>query len=329
MRYLVLPRTNLTVSVLCLGTDRFGTAIEQAQAFRLLDNFFAAGGNFVDTAHVYADWVPGAPKCASEKTIGRWLKAGNHRHEIVIATKGGHPDLATLDRPRLSRAELQRDLDESLTCLQTDSIDLYWLHRDDPSIPAGELIEWLHEQTVAGKIRCFGCSNWRAERIREAIDYAVAHDLPGFVANQPEWSLAVPNPSARTDPLLVPFDRAAFDLHRQTGLAVIPYSAQAKGFFSKLEAQGAEGLPEEYREAYDSETNRRRFERARRLAQKYAVSINQIALAYLLGQPFTTVPVIGSRTLEQLDDSLKAADLRLTPEEINELQGGDAPFPAG
>ena len=282
MRHLTLPPNNLTVSVLCLGTDRFGTVIDEAQAFRLLDGFVAAGGNFVDTAHVYADWVPGAPKSASEKTIGRWLKARNNRQEIVIATKGGHPDPANLDLPRLSSAELLRDLQESLACLQTDYVDLYWLHRDDPSIPAGELIEFLHEQVAAGKIRCFGCSNWRAGRIREAIDYAAAHGLQGFVANQPEWSLAVPNPSARTDPLLVQFDEAGFDLHRQTGLAVIPYSAQAKGFFSKLEEQGAGGLPEEHREAYDNGTNRRRFERARRLASRYAVSINQVALAYLL-----------------------------------------------
>src|SRR5262249_41578104 len=151
-----------------------------------------------DTALVYGEWLPGG-KGLGEKTVGKWLRSRHHRPKIIIGTKGAHPRLASMQTQRLSKAEILSDLEESLQNLQTDYIDFYWLHRDDPDRPVAEIITPLYEQVQLGKIRYFGCSNWRLERIKEAQQFASTQGLPGFVGNQLRWSLAVPNPLALTD----------------------------------------------------------------------------------------------------------------------------------
>jgi aryl-alcohol dehydrogenase-like predicted oxidoreductase len=312
-----IPHTHLNPGCLCLGTNRFGTVISRQDAFVLLDAFVEMGGNFIDTAHVYADWIPGAPKSASENTIGAWLKATGNRKQMLLATKGGHPNLATMDIPRMSKADITQDIEESLTHLQTDTIDLYWLHRDAPAVPVAGIIETLNEQVRLGKIRAFGCSNWRVERIMAANNYANKNDLQGFVASQLWWSLAQPNRAALSDPEnLVVFGPAEEEFHRQTGLAVIPYSAQGKGFFSKLDRLGAAGLSQADHTSFFNETNARRWPRVKQLAQKYNVPVSHIVLSYLTSQPFATLPIIGCRTVNQLQDSTAAVNLVLTPEDL-------------
>ena len=176
---------------LCLGTGNFGAALDQDAAFALLDAYLDQGGNFLDSAQVYCDWIPDNERSSSEKIIGRWMKERRNRDRLVIATKGAHPDLATMQIPRMSRAEIEADLHASLRHLQTDVIDLYWLHRDDPARPVAEILETLNAAVQAGKIRAFGCSNWRAERLQAANEYAATHGLHGFVASQVLWNLAV------------------------------------------------------------------------------------------------------------------------------------------
>lgn len=136
MQLIHLPATALNVSPICLGTGEIGTRLDRNASFRLLDAYVDAGGNFLDTAHVYGDWVKDVERSICEKTIGAWLQSRANRARIVLATKGGHPDLHTMNVPRLSRAEIIQDIDESLQFLQTDVIDLYWLHRDDPLCPS-------------------------------------------------------------------------------------------------------------------------------------------------------------------------------------------------
>ncbi len=323
MRTLPIPGTDLNASALCLGTNRFGSELDARASAALLDAFVDHGGNFVDTAHIYADWIPTAPRSASEKTLGAWLRAGRRRDQIVLATKGGHPELATMRQPRLARQDLEHDVDSSLACLGTDHIDLYWLHRDDPARPVGEIIESLNAIQRTGKIRYFGCSNWRAPRLRDAQDYASGHGLAGFVANQPQWSLAVPNRTALSDPEgLVVFDAEARAYHLATGLAVMPWSAQGQGYFDKLERLGAAGLAEADRRKYDSPANRALHPIVKNLADRYGVAVGVIALSYLLSQPFATYPVIGPRTPEQLAASVTALGVTLTSDEIDALDGG-------
>ncbi len=325
MKYVNIPDTDLRPSCLCLGSNRFGTVIDQTDAFALLDAFVEVGGNFIDTALIYADWIPDAPKSASEKTIGQWLKRSSNRDRVVLATKGGHPDLSTMHLHRLSKTDITRDIDASLSNLQTDVIDLYWLHRDATSVPVANLIETLNQQVQAGKIRYFGCSNWQVERIIAANDYANKNDSQGFVASQPWWSLAQPNRGALSySENMVVFGSKEQAFHRQTGLAVMPYSAQARGYFSKLDKLGTIGLTETDRASFFNETNARRWPRVKQLAEKHGVPVSHVALSYLTSQPFVVIPIIGCRTPNQLLDSTTAANLFLTQEEITFLTDSSA-----
>lgn len=319
MKMSTFSNGNLHPTAICLGTSNFGATIPKADAFTLLDAYTDHGGNFLDTAEVYANWIPELPRSISERTLGEWMLARGNRGRIIIGTKGGHPDLATMHISRLSPAEILQDLHGSLARLQSDYIDLYWLHRDDPARPVGEILETLAAQVTAGKIRAFGCSNWSTDRMREAAAYAQGHAVHGFVANQPMWSLAQPNPAAFGMPGLAAMDAEMYMFHQQSGWAVIPYTAQARGIFSKLDRGGKEALREAERKSYLNAENLSRLARAQTLAAKHNVTVAQIVLAYLICQPIPTIPVVGCRTVAQLEESLGATAVSLTPEEVSFL----------
>ncbi len=311
-----IPSTDLNVYPIGLGTGQSGLTMDRPAAFRMFDAYVAAGGNFIDSAKVYTDWLPGE-RSASEKAIGEWLRSHGNRAEIVIATKGAHPALESMHTPRLSPANIVGDLESSLRHLGVDTIDLYWLHRDDRSRPVSEILETLSKQAQAGKIRYYGCSNWCTGRIREAQDFAITNDLPGFAASQMMWSLAVIDPEALKDDTIAPMDDEMLAYHRDTGLPAIPFSSQAGGLFNKL----AEGRgPREGEGPYRSPLNHARLGRILSLSEATGYTITQIVLGYLLSQPFFTLPVVGPRTLEQLADSLTAADIRLTPDQVASLE---------
>ncbi|GAC1433766.1 MAG: aldo/keto reductase [Chloroflexota bacterium] len=320
MRYVTLPATDLRVSHICLGTGGLGGAIDREASCALLDAFVEAGGTFLDTAHVYSDWIPGE-RHRSEKTIAHWLRTRGRRDRVIIATKGGHPDLATPLVPRLSSQEIAADLDESLDCLGIDTVDLYWLHRDDPERPVGEIMETLHAQVDAGKARYLGCSNWHHERIRMAQAYAVEHGLHPFVASQVFWSLAIPNPGAFPgDHVLMDGEAAAY--YAGANLAVVAYTSQARGFFTKASTLGRDALKPELRRDFENERTLGRLARAEDLARRLGTSVSAVVLAYLTAQPFVSVPIIGPLSLDHLRDSLEGADLILTPEMLRYLAEG-------
>jgi aryl-alcohol dehydrogenase-like predicted oxidoreductase len=225
MRYVTIPNTDLVVSVLCLGTGEAGANYDRATGFAMLDTFIEQGGNLLDTAHVYSDWIPGE-RSRSEKLIGAWMhRNGRHnRSGVLIATKGAHPDLDSMQVGRLSPAEIQADLEESLRFLQVEAIDLYWLHRDDSTRPVEEIIDTLEAQVQAGKIRYYGCSNWQLARIVAARRYAAQRGVNGFAAVQNLWSLAKPilPEIMRRDPTLAVMDDELWQYHRESGLAAIP-----------------------------------------------------------------------------------------------------------
>jgi aryl-alcohol dehydrogenase-like predicted oxidoreductase len=320
MRYTAIPNTDLVPSVLSLGTGGAGGTYDRAATFAMLDAFFEQGGNFVDTAHVYNDWIPGE-RSRSEKLLGAWMQERRNRSDVLLATKGSHPDLAgksQMQVGRLSPAEICADLEESLRFLQVETIDLYWLHRDDPTRPVEEIIDTLEAQARAGKIRCFGCSNWRLERIRAAQEYAAGRGMSGFVGVQNLWSLAKPNLDAirRRDPTHAVMDDELWQYHQQTGLAAIPYTSQANGLFQKMDAGGAAALPADLARLYMSGETEGRYQRLKMLSQQTGLSTTQIGLGFLTSQPFATYPVIGPQSLAQLRDCLTAADVLLTPEQV-------------
>jgi aryl-alcohol dehydrogenase-like predicted oxidoreductase len=267
----------------------------------LLDRFVAAGGNAVDTAHVYGNG-------ASERAIGEWLRQSGRREDILIISKGAHPDLSDWI-PRVNPAAIAQDLAESLERLGVETIDLYLLHRDDESVPVGPLVDLLNEQVAAGRIRAFGASNWSHLRIKEANAYAAAHGLLGFAANSPQFSLAAMNLAAFQYPGIVSIsaDPAALSWYRQHRFPLVTWSSQAGGFFAG---------PAKVRPHFDTEDNRERERRARELAERHNCTTTQLALAWVLNQPLNIYAIFGTSKLAHLEDCLGALDVHLTPKEM-------------
>jgi aryl-alcohol dehydrogenase-like predicted oxidoreductase len=307
-----IPGTDLSPSVLCFGGGSICRSDSQPFAFDMLDKYVELGGNFIDTANIYGKWLPEASNI-SEQYIGNWMAARRNRNRIVLATKGGHPDMGTMHISRLSREEALEDLDESLDSLKTDCVDLYWLHRDDEKRPVEEILDYLLEFVRIGKIRWFGCSNWKPARIREAMKLAGVKNKQGFAASQMLWSLAEFNQDALPDPTMTGMDGETWKLHKDSQLAAIPYSSQGGGYFQKMRTIGKDNISAGQLHLYDSPLNDRRFEILCRLESEMQCPMDELVLGYLLAQPFPVIPIIGARSLGQLEISMKAGERKWDP----------------
>ncbi len=317
-----LPDTDLNVAAICLGGGEIGSSLDRDASFKLLDDYLELGGNFLDTALVYGDWVPDLPRGSSEKTIGAWMQARGNRDRIVLATKGAHWRFEQPKVPRLSRADIVSDLDTSLENLQTDRIDLYWLHRDDPNTPVETIIDTLDAQRRAGKIRYFGASNWQPMRMLAAQEVAQSRGIQGFVADQVLWNPAVLRNYPYGDPTVGFMDETRFIYHEQTGMAAIPFQSQAFGLFRRLHDGTLEQMNPGFRGFYRLPETLRRYERMRQVMDETGLTITQVVLGWLRGQPFTTVPIVGCRKREDLRDSMSALDVRLTADQIRFITHG-------
>jgi aryl-alcohol dehydrogenase-like predicted oxidoreductase len=304
---------------ICLGTAGFGTAIKGPEMHRLYELYRELGGSFLDSAHVYAFWEPGGLG-ASERAVGDLLRT-HGREGVTVATKGAHPDAGS-DYPRpdqyMSPERITQDVAESLERLQIDQIDLYYPHRDDRRVPVGEIIEALNAEIDRGRVRMIGASNWSVERIEEANAYAKEKGRVGFTAVQNHWSLADPIWKAGPDPSVYTVMAEMADWHRKTQMPLVPYSPNAGGFFAGREAP-----------AYETDGNRARRERARELASSLGRTPTQVAIAYLMSQPFPVTPIVGTHRPENLRDAFGARDLRLADEQVRYLASGEASTATG
>ena len=286
-----------------------GTRIVGNDMERILDTFVERGGNFFDTAHCYAFWEPDGFG-ASERSLGSYIASRGIRRNVVVATKGAHPPVEGYrDRVDWMSAECIRDdLNESLERLGTENVDLYWLHRDNPEIPVSEIVDMLNSEVAAGRIRYFGGSNWRADRLKEANLWAKRHGKMGFVASQPSWSLAW-RPQFTNDQVSI--DETELAAYEELGdVAVIPYSSTGTGYFATAGAKGA---------AYANDTSRMRLKRCVGIAGESGASPNQIALAWLMHQRPMTIPIIGTCDYDHLIDALGADSVSLTSEQLSLL----------
>lgn len=314
-----LGRTDLAVSRLCYGTNMLGWMLDQGRSNAILDAFAALGGNFIDTARSYGDWAPDAPVGASERAVGAWLK-GQRRDAVVIATKGGFFDMRVGDyRNRVTPEDLALDIAQSLDHLGTDHIDLYFVHMDNPAAPVEPIVEALIAQQEAGHIRHFAASNWAAERIRAANAHAATLGKAGFVASETFWGLAVPDAAAAAQQGYQHYYEGEYEALHAEGLPILAYAAQSGGYFTKR-ASGA-AIREDIAARYAHPDNDRRFAAAEALAAAKGVSINEVVLAYLLSQPHQTIPIFGGSSPEQIADSVKAAALHLSADELAALRG--------
>lgn len=313
-----LGGTDLSVSPLCYGTNMLGWMIDQDRSNAILDTFARHGGNFIDTARSYGDWMPDAPVGASERALGAWLKTRN-RADFVIATKGGFFDLRKGDyRNRCTPEDVAQDLAQSLDHLGVDTIDLYFLHMDNEDAPVEVIVDALIGHQEAGRIRHFAASNWSAERIRAANTYAASIGKPGFVASETFWGLAVPDVAAAAQQGYVHYYEGEYEAVHAAGLPILAYGAQSGGYFTKR-AKGAD-LGEQLTARYANPVNDARLAAAEALAERHAVSVNEVVLAYLTNQPDQTVPIFGGSSPEQVTESVKAAALTLSAAELAQLR---------
>jgi aryl-alcohol dehydrogenase-like predicted oxidoreductase len=299
-----IPGLEKQASVVATGFEDFRTF---SSAAILLDGFFEAGGNLYDTGFVY-----GAGK--TESLMGEWHTNRGVREEIVIIGKGAHSPLCYPD-------VIAKQLDVSLDRLQTDYVDIYFMHRDNPDVPVGEFVDAMDAEVRKGRIRGpFGGSNWTQARMQEAIDYAkkAGKQAPGALSNNfalaeminPIWAGCI----AASDN---PYKKWL----KEHQIPNFSWSSQARGFFTDLAGRRKKSNAELVNTWY-SDKNFDRRDRAIKLARELGASPIHIALAYVLAQPFPSIPLIGPRRLQELDDSIKALSIKLTPKQVKWLENG-------
>ena len=295
-----IPGVDRDISRLVMGCDNQRTL---AHASAMFDDFVERGGNAFDTAYQYAGGL-------MERLLGQWVTNRGIRDDVVIIGKGAHT-------PHCDPESITRQLFESLDRLQTDHVDLYFMHRDNPAVPVGEFVDVLHEHAEAGRIRAFGGSNWTIPRLEEANAYAAANGKRGFTAVSNHFGLAraldVPWPGCEHVT-----DDAGRQWFERTDTPLLSWSSQARGFFAGRAAPEDRSDPQLVR-CYYSDDNFERLARARKLAETRGVTPTAVALAYVLAQPFPTFALIGPRTIDETRSSAHALTVTLTQDHVDWL----------
>lgn len=312
-----LGSSGLEVSPLCLGGNVFGWTADQPTSFKLLDAFVAAGLSFIDTADSYSTWAPGHKGGESETVIGNWLKARGRRDQVTIATKVGSE---VMGRKGLSKAYILSEVEQSLARLQTDYIDLYQSHRDDPATPVEETLEAYAQLVRQGKVRAVGASNFTAERLAESLAASRKLGFPRYESLQPNYSL---------------YERAEYETNLEPlcvkeGLGVIPYFPLASGFLTgkyRREEDLAKSARGRFVSKYLNERGFRILDALDQVAQRLGAAQAQVAIAWLLARPSITAPIASATNLDQLHDLIGALDLKLDQaalEQLNQASGYEA-----
>jgi aryl-alcohol dehydrogenase-like predicted oxidoreductase len=313
MRYGSIPGVGDRVSRLVLGSMAFSLEPEGFDiTCRLLDRFTSAGGTTVDTARIYA-------RGTSESAFGKWLENAGRRADMVVLGKGAHHNSETLER-RVTPAAIHEDVETSLREMHLETIDIYILHKDDPCMEVGPIVEALNEEADAGRIKVFGGSSWTTERLAEANAYAAEHDLLPFTVSSPNLALAVPNEPMWIGCISIAGDSEAQAWYQQTRMPVFAWSAQARGFFSgRFNPELTEGATTDAQNVirtYYSKGNWERYRRADELAELKGCTLRQVALAWVLHSPLEVFALIGPASVAELDDCLGALDVELTSDEV-------------
>jgi aryl-alcohol dehydrogenase-like predicted oxidoreductase len=303
-----VPRTDLEVFEVCLGGNVFGWTADRADSFAVLDALLDAGGNFVDSADSYSAFAAGNSGGESETMIGAWLAARpGARERLVLATKvAKHPEFKGLAPDNIRAA-----CDASLQRLGTDHIDLYYAHEDDPNVPLAEVLGAFAELIEAGKVRHIAASNYSPERLAEALRVADAEGLPRYVALQPHYSLV-----ERKE-----FEGPLQDLAHAEELAVFPYWGLAKGFLTGKYRPGGDAVDSprsgQASKYLEEERGPKVLVALDEVAAAHSVPLAAVALAWLRAQPTVAAPIASARNTDQLAPLIEAAQLELTPTELD------------
>lgn len=318
-RYLI-PGTSLWAAPIVFGSGSF-TADNEKTAFRQLDFFVEMGGNLIDTANIYGQ-SPSCDQNLSEQIIGRWLRERNQPADIFITTKGGHPRLESMNIPRLDEDSLAKDLESSRKALGKDCLDLYFLHRDDPTQPVEAMLSQLETFRQAGLIKFYGLSNWKADRLQSAVEWCQKTGSSGLAAVQNRWSLAQYNTHGSSDLTTAAVNEQIWQILNKNNLTVLAYGAMAKGFFSKISASDTGSLPDKLRRYYLNDVSMKRAEILRSISTARNIPPAQIALAWLLLQPFPVFPIVSFSSHTQIEEAMGAPAVFLNDDEMALLSAG-------
>ncbi|MBG6715069.1 aldo/keto reductase [Pseudomonas aeruginosa] len=310
-----LGNSGLEIPALVFGGNVFGWTADESTSFRLLDALLDAGLNCIDTADVYSRWVPGHQGGESETLIGKWLKRTGKRDRVVIASKVGM-DMGN-GHKGLSAAYIEQALERSLRRLQTDYLDLYQSHTDDPHTDLEETLSTYGELIKKGKVRVIGASNYDARRLLEARQVSARLNLPSYQSLQPEYNL---------------YDRADYETNleptvEELGIGVISYYSLASGFLSgkyRSQADTAGQVRGEKVKGYLNERGVAILAALDEVAEQYNANPTQVALAWLIARPTVTAPIASATSLEQLDDLIAATHLKLDEQAIHRLDSASA-----
>lgn len=306
-----LGDSGITVPRLAFGGNVFGWTVDEKTSFSLLDALVENGLFFIDTADVYSRWVPGNQGGESETIIGKWLKQSGKRDRIVLATKVGME--LSPEKTGLKPAYIRQAIEDSLRRLQTDVIDLYQAHRDDEQTPLADTLKAFDSLIKEGKVRAIGASNYSAARLQEALDVSSKEGLARYETLQPEYNL---------------YDREGYEngleqVAVKNGLGVINYYSLASGFLSgkykKPQDAGKSPRGQAIVEKYLNERGSRIIEALEDIAASHDASATQVALAWQIARPSITAPIVSATSLAQLDELVKATQLELSKQEIEEL----------
>jgi aryl-alcohol dehydrogenase-like predicted oxidoreductase len=309
-----LGHSGLEVSPLMLGGNVFGWTVDEPTGFKILEAFVGAGLNFIDTADIYSTWVPDHVGGESETIIGKWLKRSGKRSKIVLATKVGMQMPAGTG---LKRKYILRAVEDSLRRLETDYIDLYQSHQDDPETPLEETLGAYAELIKQGKVRAIGASNYTADRLAQALKVSRENNLPSYQSLQPKYNL---------------YDRAEYEttlepLVLKEGLGVIPYYALASGFLTG-KYRSEKDLGKSQRGAgVEKFLNPRGFHILAALdevAADHHSTPGKVALAWLMTRPGITAPIASATSVEQVRDLVDATRLELDRPSIEKLDSASA-----
>lgn len=315
MKYAEIPYVNKPVSRIFHGTLMPALQVG-GDVNDMLDEMYSRGVTAFDTARAYA---------ACEVSLGKWIEARNNREDIVVLSKGAND--SPFGRRRVNEKEIRKDLKKSLGYLKTDYIDIYLLHRDDPDVPVGDIVQILNELHEEGSIHAFGGSNWSYERIEAANEYAYAHDLIPFAVSSPNFGLAdqIQDPwGGGCVSISGPLHAKDREWYARNGLPVVAYSSLGRGLFSgrltyENRANAFDYLDEFAMRGYASDENFERLRRCEELAAQKGVRVPQIAMAWICAQEINTFAVVCTSSSERMQQNIDALHIELTREEVGYL----------